>query len=92
MENFMRNKFPDYKFFYVLWLNQRLIFHLEFLIDNFIFYRNDGSVKDHCVLFNRNVKNKRASPFGDARPVSSLSIITAAKSWIVFAELFKRPV
>ena len=36
MENFVRNKFPDYKFFYVLWLNQRLIFHLEFLIDNFI--------------------------------------------------------
>ena len=36
MENFVRNKFPDYKFFYVLWLNQRLIVHLEFLIDNFI--------------------------------------------------------
>ena len=39
MENFVRNKFPDYKFFYVLWLNQRLIVHLEFLIDNFIFQK-----------------------------------------------------
>ena len=36
MENFIRNKFPVYKFFYVLLLNQRHIVHLEFLIDNFI--------------------------------------------------------
>ena len=63
MENFIRNKFPDYKFFYVLLLNQRLIVHLEFL-KTILFYRNDGSIKDYyedkmlCFSFLMYIKKK----------------------------------